>query len=50
MNTTGKNISVTIFGESHGPYIGLVVDGLPPGLKIDQELIKYNLIKRRPLE
>ncbi|MCK5731973.1 MAG: chorismate synthase, partial [Tenericutes bacterium] len=49
MNTTGKNISITFFGESHGPYIGLVIDGLPPGLKIDNDLIKHNLLKRRPV-
>lgn len=49
MNTIGKKISITIFGESHGPYIGLVIDGLPPGLKIDNELIKHNLLKRRPV-
>ncbi|MCK4551722.1 MAG: chorismate synthase [Tenericutes bacterium] len=50
MNTTGKNINITFFGESHGPYIGLVIDGLPPGLKIDNNLIKNNLLKRRPVK
>ena len=50
MNTIGKNISITFFGESHGPYIGLVIDGLPPGLKINKKLIKNNLLKRRPIK
>ena len=48
MNTIGNNIKITFFGESHGPYIGLVIDNLPAGLKIDEDLIKSNLTKRRP--
>ena len=48
MNTIGNNIKITFFGESHGPYIGLVIDNLPAGLKIDENLIKLNLTKRRP--
>jgi chorismate synthase len=48
MNTIGNNIKITFFGESHGPYIGLVIDNLPAGLKIDEDLIKHNLKKRRP--
>ena len=47
-NTFGTNISVTIFGESHGPAIGCVIDGLAPGIKIDEEFIKDRLAKRRP--
>ena len=34
-NTFGNNISVTLFGESHGEAIGAVLDGLSPGIKID---------------
>ena len=37
-NTFGNNITVTIFGESHGPAIGAVIDGMPPGIKIDYRL------------
>ena len=47
-NTFGNAISVTIFGESHGPYIGAVVDGIAPGIKIDREYIEAALKKRRP--
>lgn len=39
-NTFGNNITVTIFGESHGPAIGAVIDGMPPGIKIDSGFIK----------
>ena len=31
-NTLGENFCVTIFGESHGPYIGVVLDGIAPGI------------------
>ncbi len=48
MNTIGNNIKITFFGESHGPYLGVVIDNLPPGLDIDEDLIKFNLSKRRP--
>lgn len=50
MNTIGHNIKITFFGESHGSHIGVVIDNLPPGLKIDEELIKFNLTKRRPVK
>ncbi len=47
-NTFGNNISITLFGESHGDYVGAVVDGLAPGLYIDHGYIKDRLAKRRP--
>ena len=47
-NTFGLNLSVTLFGESHGEQIGAVVDGLAPGLVVDQESIKRELARRRP--
>ena len=47
-NTFGNNLSVTIFGESHGPYIGAVLDGIAPGIKIDYALIDKMLEYRRP--
>lgn len=45
-NTFGNNISVTLFGESHGPAIGCVIDGLAPGIKIDTEYINACLTMR----
>ncbi len=47
-NTFGNSLAVTLFGESHGPYIGAVLDGLAPGIEIDEELIASQLTKRRP--
>lgn len=47
-NTFGNNISVTIFGESHGKYIGAILDGLAPGMTVDDDFIKSQLDKRRP--
>lgn len=39
---------VTLFGESHGPYIGVVLDGLAPGIEINKDFINYQLGLRRP--
>ena len=47
-NTFGTSISVTIFGESHGEYIGAVIDGLAAGIKIDDAYIRAKLAQRRP--
>ncbi len=47
-NTFGKNISVTIFGESHGDAIGAVIDGLPAGVEVDEDFISSQLSLRRP--
>ena len=47
-NSFGSNITLTLFGESHGEYIGAVLDGLAPGIKIDREYIKKKLDLRRP--
>ena len=47
-NSFGNNISITLFGESHGECIGAVLDGLAPGIKIDHEYIKEKLDMRRP--
>lgn len=47
-NTFGNNISVTIFGESHGEAIGAVVDGLTPGIPVIEERIVHELTRRRP--
>ena len=47
-NTLGKFFCVTNFGESHGPAIGAVVDGCPPGLPLSAEDIQLELDRRRP--
>jgi len=47
-NTLGKCFCVTNFGESHGPAIGAVVDGCPPGLELKVEDIQVELDRRRP--
>ena len=44
----GKNITLALYGESHGEAIGVVVDGLPAGVKIDTDFISAQLEKRKP--
>lgn len=46
-NNFGTNISLTLFGESHGPCIGITLDGLPAGFKIDEERIASDMEKRK---
>jgi len=48
MNTIGQIFRLTTFGESHGPAIGGVVDGMPPGIDIDLNFIQEELNRRRP--
>jgi len=45
-NTFGKIFSVTTFGESHGPAIGCVIDGCPPGLELDASEFRHDLDRR----
>ena len=47
-NTFGTSVAVTIFGESHGEYIGAVIDGLAPGIDVCEEYINHMLFLRRP--
>jgi chorismate synthase len=47
-NTIGKLFTVTSFGESHGPAIGCIVDGCPPGLELSEADIQGELERRRP--
>ena len=47
-NTTGTLFTVTTFGESHGPAIGGVIDGCPPGLPLTEADIQRDLERRRP--
>ena len=47
-NSFGNQITVTLFGESHGEMIGAVIDGLAPGIAVDFDAINDKLTKRRP--
>jgi chorismate synthase len=47
-STLGEIFRVTNFGESHGPAIGCVIDGCPPGLKLAEADIQHDLDRRRP--
>ncbi len=47
-NTIGSNITLTVFGESHGNGIGVVVDGVSPGMEVNENDIKHMLSLRRP--
>ena len=47
-NIFGSSITVTLFGESHGPEIGAVLDGLPSGIPVDEAFIAERLRLRRP--
>lgn len=47
-NSTGRLFTVTTFGESHGPALGAIVDGCPPGLQLDESDIQPWLDKRKP--
>ncbi|MDD4190881.1 MAG: chorismate synthase [Mangrovibacterium sp.] len=48
MNTFGHLFRLTSFGESHGPGIGGVIDGCPPGIEMDLEFIQKELNRRKP--
>lgn len=47
-NTFGNSVTLTLFGESHGEQIGAVLDGLAPGMEVNEEHIKEKLSLRRP--
>ena len=47
-NTLGDIVRLTTFGESHGPMIGAVLDGVRPGLPLSQEYVQQDLDRRRP--
>ena len=47
-NTFGKVFTVTTFGESHGPALGCIVDGCPPGMELSEADIQVDLDRRRP--
>lgn len=48
MNTFGRNIRLTTFGESHGKAMGGILDGVPGGVRIDMDLILRETARRRP--
>ncbi len=47
-NTFGKAFAVTNFGESHGPAVGCVIDGCPPGMELSESDLQPDLDRRRP--
>ncbi|MGN1048808.1 MAG: chorismate synthase [Eubacteriales bacterium] len=47
-NTFGQSVAVTLFGESHGAEIGVVIDGITPGIRVKEEDIAAALDRRRP--
>jgi len=48
MNSFGHLFSITTFGESHGEAVGVVIDGVPPGIAITEEEVQLELNRRRP--
>ena len=46
-NIYGNYLTVTLFGESHGPYVGAVLDGIAPGIPVREETIRKEMDKRR---
>ncbi len=49
MNTFGDRFKITLYGESHQPAIGIVVEGMPPGITVDESRIKEDLLARNPV-
>ena len=47
MNSFGRIFKVMIFGESHGPYIGVTIDGCPPGISINEDIFRHDLNRRK---
>jgi chorismate synthase len=47
-NTIGKLFTVTTFGESHGPALGCIVDGCPPGMELSAADLQHDLDRRKP--
>ena len=47
-NSIGTNVILTLFGESHGPVVGAVLDGLAAGIPVDEAFIASQLARRRP--
>ncbi|MBN1870549.1 MAG: chorismate synthase [Candidatus Omnitrophica bacterium] len=47
-NTFGQVFKVTTYGESHGPAVGVIIDGVPPNLSLSEPDIQFDLDRRRP--
>ncbi len=47
-SSIGEMFKVTTFGESHGPALGCVIDGCPPGLDLNESDIQVDLDRRKP--
>ena len=47
-STFGKLLTITTFGESHGPAVGVILDGCPPGISVTADLVQRDLDRRRP--
>ncbi len=48
MNSFGRKLRVQIFGQSHGEYVGIIIDGCPPGISIKPEDFKEDIDRRKP--
>lgn len=48
MYTLGKKVKINIFGKSHGPCVGCILEGIPKGMKIDTEAIEADMALRKP--
>ncbi|MEM6640453.1 MAG: chorismate synthase [Pseudomonadota bacterium] len=46
-NSFGRSLTITTFGESHGPALGCIVDGVPPGLELDEQDMMADIERRR---
>ena len=47
-NTFGNSLTITLFGESHGEAIGVTIDGLSSGIRINEEFLNSMMDKRKP--
>ena len=47
-NTLGSSVAITLYGESHGPSVGAILDGLAPGIEVNEAFIARQLTLRRP--
>ena len=47
MNSFGRLFKVSIFGESHGPYVGITIDGCPPGITLSKEDLLPDILRRK---
>ena len=48
MQFKGEKLTVTVFGQSHAPAIGMVIEGLPAGIRVDREKLQAFMARRAP--